>query len=103
LLEFLALERFREAIGSYVVCAYVAQFNSIGLNMLSNKVILHIDVLGPGMMFWILGQSNGPLVVCMDRDCVKVATCTANFLKETAQLECLFRCQRHGHILGFAG
>ena len=52
-----------EHIGYQVLSVHVDRLDRSICDMLSNEVILNIDVLSPGMVTWILGESNAALTV----------------------------------------
>jgi len=47
-------------------------------------MILHINVLHSSMVFRVFRQCDGPLVVSMDGDIVKITTNTAKLFQEAA-------------------
>src|SRR5205807_7992682 len=52
-----------KAICRHILCGNMLYPNDIILNCITDKVMMDIDVLGPGMRDWILGERESALVV----------------------------------------
>jgi hypothetical protein len=56
LFKFFSSKRFGEDVCNLLICGTMSQVNSLGLYMISNQVILCVDVLSSIMDSRILGQ-----------------------------------------------
>ena len=64
--ELVAGERLGEKIGGLFGSRTVDKGYLVGLNLLADKVMLDIEVLGSCVMERILSQGNGRLVILID-------------------------------------
>ena len=58
---------FCQYIRHHVLCRYVPHLYHIAFSLLSNEMVLDINVLTPRVVSWVLYQGNGALIVTHDR------------------------------------
>jgi hypothetical protein len=63
LLNFFSFKRFGEDVYNLFICGTMSQVNSFGLYMISNQVIVCVDVLSSIMESGILGQLDCKSIV----------------------------------------
>lgn len=61
-------QRFSEAVGDYLVSRYIREVNSTSGYLISDVVVLDIDVFDSRMKDWIVGKGNRALVVTFQKD-----------------------------------
>ena len=91
---------FCEHISHHVVCWHKLELEQSLLNLLPEPVIHHINVLHPGMVFRILGHSNGRLAVTVDGEFGNVVS---KFSQQLPQLHGLMSCKVGCHIFSIRG
>ena len=69
-----------EHVSCHVIGGYVVNVDKSVLHNVANKVVLDVDVLCPGMIFIVFGDSNGRDIVEVYGDRLCVGPC--DFSKE---------------------
>ncbi len=58
----------RQAVGNHLASGHGGQFDLCCLHLILDVLVLDVDVLGPGVEYWVVSQSKGSLVVTLERD-----------------------------------
>lgn len=66
--ELCMCQGFCQTVGNHLASRHISQFDPPGLHLISNVVVLNIDVFGPGVKYWVVCQSKGSLVVALERN-----------------------------------
>jgi len=64
--EFVAIQRLGEKVGQHSIRWAVFQNDFTGLDLLSDKMMLNVEVFGPWMVRRILGDGDAALIILED-------------------------------------
>src|SRR5262249_20407890 len=73
LLEFPSWKGFGQRVGYHTLRGRIFEAYSLVFNAFSNEMMLRIDMLCPSMVYGILGECYGRLVILLDRCSVQYA------------------------------
>jgi hypothetical protein len=92
------IKRLCENVGELVLCTYIRQVNLTSVEMVTDKVVADLDVLGLVMLNRIMSDLDGTLIVTLEWHLVEVNTIILHGLPHPKELS----TTTHGrHILGF--